>query len=84
MTGIILPGANEKECRAILEAVHDPHDARERMDPEFVMMARCLACGDVWYAPRRVIRDANREHAERCEKRHEVAAVHVQVLYPKQ
>lgn len=70
--------------RRIARAVHDPHDSRERFDPDFILALRCSACGKDGLAPRRHIQAAVEEHAASCPRRHEVSAVAVRVFYPKQ
>lgn len=68
-------------------AVHDPHDARERFDPEFVLALQCQRCGKHGQARRKDIHEAIRVHIEEeCPRRHVASdePVAVRVFYPKQ
>jgi hypothetical protein len=83
---IILPGSTEKQRRAVLDAIHDPHDARERMHPDFKLLTHCSRCGKTDLVPRRFIHEANRVHVEECGARQTAAddPIIIRVFYPKQ
>lgn len=70
--------------RRVARALYDPHDARERFDPDFMMGLQCQACGRVGAAARRDVSAAVADHAETCPRRHVVDSVAVRVYYPKQ
>lgn len=85
VTGIIQPGSTEAQRRRAQGALHDPHDAKERMDPEFMLLTVCSSCGKQDMVKRRDVSDAIRVHAtEECPNRHNGDLIVVRVLYPKQ
>lgn len=68
------------------EALHRPHDPRERFDGNFPVMMRCELCGEVGMAGRADVREAMREHRESyCKARHtKVDDPHVmRIAYPR-
>lgn len=87
MTGIILPGGSESQRRRAIGALYDPHDARERFEPDFVLMWHCSRCDGFGDAPRKLMREAIKAHVEEdCPARHSAAddPIVIRVLYPKQ
>lgn len=69
--------------RRIERAVHDPHAAAERFDPDFELVLHCAICGRAGTAPRRLVADAVRAHVEERHADHD-GPVAVRVLYPRQ
>jgi len=69
--------------RAAEHAIHDPHEASERIDPEFMLTLRCRTCGRIGQAQRKYVRAAINEHVERFHSADD-PGVHVEILYPKQ
>lgn len=69
--------------RRIDQAVHDPHAAAERFDPDFELVLICAICGRAGSAPRRLVSEAIREHVEERHADHD-GQVAVHVLYPRQ
>lgn len=56
---------------AFTEAIHRPHDPRERFDGNFPVMMRCELCGEIGMANRGDVSLAMKEHRESyCKKRH--------------
>jgi hypothetical protein len=84
VTGIVTSSSVESYRRQAVGALHDPHDARERMDPEFELLMHCLTCGKIGTSKRKHIHEATREHSLQCPERHNASSVVVRVLYPKQ
>lgn len=77
---------DEAKRRIAIGALHDPHDARERMDPDFVLLTHCERCNKYDQVPRRVVHEAIRAHVEEeCPGRLDsTEAIVVRVFYPKQ
>lgn len=85
---VFVPRAGKTVGQKKIElALVDPHNAKERFDPEFLLAFKCPRCQLVDMAPRKHISDAIRAHvAEDCPARHTMAdePINVRVYYPRQ
>ena len=83
MTFIARPIGNT--LRRFDEALHRPHDPRERFDGNFPVMMRCEDCGEVGMAGRADVSLAMKEHRESyCKARRTKAdqPLVMRVAYP--
>lgn len=72
--------------RRLQDALHRPHSALERFDPEFPVAMRCKDCGKVGYGPRKHMKEAIDEHRQRCPARvshNDEQPFVTQILYPR-
>lgn len=77
------PGVTLRRTR---EALHNPHPAGERFDPDFPTALACADCGKYTYAPRKVMAEAMAEHRRSyCSaRRTKVDEPHLMtILYPR-
>ena len=57
-------GSTLRRQDAFSEALHKPHAASERFDPDFPVMMRCEVCNEVGMARRGDVSAAMKEHRE--------------------
>lgn len=72
--------------RRVEGALHAPHPASERFDPDFPTAMRCGDCGRLGYGPRKHMKEAIDEHRKVCPSRvsHDDTTPFVtRILYPR-
>lgn len=73
--------------RRATDALHRPHDPKERFDPEFPVAMVCDKCGKHGFGPRKHMAEAMRIHQEsECAARRTKADEPqlTRILYPRQ